>query len=982
MRDPTLDGISHVMIDEVHERDINTDFLLVLLRALLRKRPELRVVLMSATLDAESFSKYFAKVSTLKGVKGFETEGLTDGTEGETEASLSTPPPAPLLSVPTKPRHPVEMFYLEDLAGEDADSDSDDLFDDEEISEKTSPAMDGIGAKLSLALLEAQDELLERELEEAVAEERAADAFESEECADDDEECDLSGDGGETHDYDSDSGSELEQLEVEIEGGGPPTKGRVARGRTGRLSTRIRTLRRAVEMRRDDDVVVAPGGRAVVSRAARSAVRKGRKGGGNDKREREELVVALAAEVARSVALKETNAGRSGSVLVFLPGWDEIKEIMKTLEGLPVDEREVMKIIPLHSQVPQEEQQTVFDACPDGMVKIILATNIAESSVTIDDVLAVVDSGLVREMSYNPESAMSMMGTEATSRASATQRAGRAGRVAPGVCYRLYSKAMFEAMPERPTPEIQRTALEATCLQTCSMTNSGVQKFLGEAMDPPAEETVRLAMERLISLGAISEVKSNDDEGMTYEGTSYSTSSAVEVLTPLGSLPSQLPLDPATGRMLITGVVTQCLDPVLTAAACMSSRDPFIVPTGMRDEAQRARRSFCDTSDHLAVLRAYAEWRNVLAEDGMDSACRWARNNFLSIQGLQTLTSLRSQLLNELVRTGLVHSGDLGYGGGRNRELAHDAQVNRHAGNEALTVSVLLTGLPGNLASRRQQAHFGVMRTSREDSAGLHPGCVAFQRTPPKRKSDWLALPNWFLYKEMVLSSQVFLRDCSSVSAEQIMLFGGSKIVPFTPVSPGVDGADEAISQEDVSDASQEKASLEPPLLGMDGLPVSSTPIPTASQGNTKENAPAALLDDWIVVGSSCADTSELLLDVRRELDAALAFKVMHPKRPIHKASAEIIDAVAATMHIVESRNRAGVERVRRGESSSGGYERFGNRDGFGRQPERGGGGSNNLRDRPGFGRPDRPGFGGKSAGRSNGRLRRDANGNFVRTRE
>jgi HrpA-like RNA helicase len=136
-----------------------------------------------------------------------------------------------------------------------------------------------------------------------------------------------------------------------------------------------------------------------------------------------------------------------------------------------------MKIIPLHSQVPQEEQQTVFDPCPPGMVKIILATNIAESSVTIDDVLAVVDSGLVREMSYNPESAMSMMGTETTSRASATQRAGRAGRVAPGVCYRLYSKAMFEAMPERPTPEIQRTALE-----TCSMTTAGVQKFLGEAM--------------------------------------------------------------------------------------------------------------------------------------------------------------------------------------------------------------------------------------------------------------------------------------------------------------------------------------------------------------------------------------------------------------------------------------------------------------------------------------------------------------------
>ena len=179
---------------------------------------------------------------------------------------------------------------------------------------------------------------------------------------------------------------------------------------------------------------------------------------------------------------------------------------------------------------------------------------------------------------------------------------------------------MFEAMPERPTPEIQRTALEATCLQTCSMTTKGVQNFLSEAMDPPAEETVRLAMERLVTLGAIAEVAPEDD------------SDDVEVVTPLGSLLSQLPLDPATGRMLVTGVV----DPVLTAAACMSSRDPFIVPTGCatrRNGAARVQRS-----DHLAVLRAYQEWRAIIA-GGHGRACRWARDSFVSVQGLQTLTA-------------------------------------------------------------------------------------------------------------------------------------------------------------------------------------------------------------------------------------------------------------------------------------------------------------------------------------------------------
>ena len=968
MRDPALKGVSHVMIDEVHERDINTDFLLVLLRALLRRRPELRVVLMSATLDAESFSAYFARSTDLKGVKGLEFDSGGESALATGSASSAAPPPAPLLSVPTKPRHPVEMLYLEHLAGE-ADEDEDAVATDDVASSSRDPsssaAMEGIGAKLASALLEAQDELLERELEEAVAEERAADAFDSEACADGDAEaCDLSGDASgdaeETLEEETqETLTELERLEVEVEGGGPPVKGRVARGRSGRLANRVRTLRRAVEMRRDDDAVVSPGGRAVVSRAARLAVRKQRagpsRGGGGaagEKREREELVVALAAEVARAVALRETSAGRSGSVLVFLPGWDEIKAIMKTLEALPADERGAMRVIPLHSQVPQEEQQTVFDPAPKGTVKVILSTNIAESSVTIDDVLAVVDSGLVREMSYNPESAMSAMGTTATSRASATQRAGRAGRVAPGVCYRLYSRAMFEAMPERPTPEIQRTALEATCLQTCSMTTKGVQNFLSEAMDPPAEETVRLAMERLVTLGAIAEVAPEDD------------SDDVEVLTPLGSLLSQLPLDPATGRMLVTGVVTKCLDPVLTAAACMSSRDPFIVPTGMRDEAQRARRAFSERSDHLAVLRAYQEWRAIIAEEGMDSACRWARDNFLSVQGLQTLTSLRAQLLNELTRTGLVAASDLGYGGGRNRELKADAEVNQHSSNEPLIVAVLLTGLPGNLASRRAQAHFGVMRTRVEDNAGLHPGCVAFARAPPKRRSEWAALPQWFLYKEMVLSSQVFLRDCSAVMPEQVLLFGGSRVTD--------------VAREEPNATFEEPDAASPPsterLLGADGFAAETVADPvTVIDRTSNTGSIAALLDRWIIISSSCADTSELLLDVRRELDAALSFKVMRPRRAVPKATSEIIDAVAATMHIVDARESAALARQRRAESASGTYDRFSNRDGFGD------GAFGSRSNRPGFDRPNRPGFG-KPRGRAAGRLRRDADGNFVRT--
>jgi ATP-dependent RNA helicase DHX36 len=252
----------------------------------------------------------------------------------------------------------------------------------------------------------------------------------------------------------------------------------------------------------------------------------------------------------------------------------------------------------------------------------------------------------------------------------------------------------------------------------------------------------------------------------------------------------------------------------------------------------------------------------------------------------------------------------------------------------------------------------------------LHPGCVAFARAPPRRRSEWAALPQWFLYKEMVLSSQVFLRDCSAVSPEQVVLFGGSRVT---------DAPAPVVTQ------SETDASSEPPLLGADGAPVELS----ASAASSSSSAPmAALLDAWIVVSSSCADTSELLLDVRRELDAATAHKVMHPRRPLPKASSEIIDAVAATMHIVDAREAASLARLRRAESPSGAYDRFANRDGFGeRESNRGRDGSffdrsrsvGSERNRPGFDRPNRVGFG-KPRGRAAGRLRRDADGNFVRT--
>jgi len=738
INDPMLAGISHVLIDEVHERDINTDFLLVLLRDLLKQRPDLRVVLMSATLDAESFSEYFSS--------------------GTKESSQKVP----LLSVPAQPRHPVEVFYLEDILNSSA---------------KVVPS----GAKrLAAALLQHNDAQLKTDLEEALEEERAAADLQERSRAEDE---------GEMLKDESDSDDADVGIDAAFVANTP--------------ARRVETLKKAVSLRQS------------VGALSPTLQR-------DDKFDPRGAVVELATKVALHLSEEELQAGRSGSILCFLPGWDEIKlateECMKSGKKL----REQLTVLPLHSTIPQDEQQKVFLPA-NGKIKLILATNIAESSVTIDDVLAVVDSGLVREMIFDAESAMSAMETNKISKASATQRLGRAGRVAPGKCYRLYSRGDFASFFERPTPEIQRTALEATCLQTCSMATKKVGVFLSEALDPPADDSVAMAMERLTRLGAI-EVDEDDSER----------------LTPLGRFLSRLPLDPATGRMLIMGVVMKCLDPLLTSAACFSSRNVFYNPPGKRDEAQQIRRSFSETSDIAAMVNAYQEFWTIVEDEGWPEARNWAFDNYVSIAALTSMKAVRSQLLEELHRADMIPHSDL-EGRRKDKSLRWDAEVNKNADNERLYTALWATAFPENLASRRPLGSFGTLRTRLDEHAGLHPSSVTFHRRPPR---NWKQLPSWYLYREMVLSSQIFLRDATAMEPEQIILFGGYNV-------------------EEVESA------------------------PGASSSSVQ-----GVLDDWIVVESRSKETVDLLIRARRDIEMVLQQKVMNPRAQIAAESQDILDVV------------------------------------------------------------------------------------------
>ena len=689
---------------------------------------------MSATLDAESFSDYFSSNKFANGR-------------------------APLLSVPTQPRHPVEVFYLEDLI------DNDDI--------------DASGKALAQSLLRYNDEQLEEDLEDALEEDQAASDLRMQAQAEDE--------GGNLGNDSDDDDSDEEDSE-------PGSFSTIT-------SQRVETLRRAMSMRHSEGIDESEDISSKIDPLATS--------------------VRLVTKVAQMLCREELDAGRSGSILCFLPGWDEIKAAMEELENDDPELYEKMTVLPLHSTIPYEDQQKVFQPA-NGKVKVILATNIAESSVTINDVLAVVDSGLVRELNYNAERAMNSMETNSTSRASATQRLGRAGRVAPGKCYRLFSRADHEAMPPRPTPEIKRTALEATCLQTCSMTKDGVEQFLSNALDPPPAASVSLAMERLVKLGAI-DIKEDGKQA----------------LSPLGRSLSSLPLDPATGRMLIMGVVMKCLDPLITAAACFSSRNVFYNPPGLRDEAREIRQSFSEESDIIAMKNAYDKFFSIVEQQGWKEAKGWAKDRYVSIAAMSAIKAVRSQLVEELSKAGFIPRTDL-VGRRKNLSLCFDADVNRNSDNEILYTALWAMAYPDNLAARRPQGSFGTLRTRGEDHAGLHPSSVTFHRKPPK---DRRSLARWYMYQEMVLSSQIFLRSATGLAPEQVLLFGGYSLDP--------------------SSSKTEKAS-----------------------------SVRGVIDDWIVVEGKCKETVDLLCKARQDINLALEQKVMFPREPIRIESQAILDTV------------------------------------------------------------------------------------------
>ncbi|RMD43535.1 hypothetical protein DV735_g1591, partial [Chaetothyriales sp. CBS 134920] len=312
-----------------------------------------------------------------------------------------------------------------------------------------------------------------------------------------------------------------------------------------------------------------------------------------------------------------------GDILVFLTGKEEIDtscevlyERMKAL-GPSVPE---LIILPVYSSLPSEMQSRIFEPAPPGSRKVVIATNIAETSITIDQIYYVIDPGFVKQNAYDPKLGMDSLIVTPISQAQAKQRAGRAGRTGPGKCFRLYTEAAYQSeMLPTTIPEIQRQNLSTTILMLKAMGINDLLHF--DFMDPPPTNTMLTALEELYALSAL------DDEGL---------------LTRLGRKMADFPMDPGLAKVLITSVDAGCSEEILTIVAMLSveSQSVFYRPKDKQQQADKKKAKFHDPhGDHLTLLNVYNGWKNSRFSDP------WCSENFIQKRQMLRARDVRQQIL-------------------------------------------------------------------------------------------------------------------------------------------------------------------------------------------------------------------------------------------------------------------------------------------------------------------------------------------------
>ncbi|KAH9624022.1 hypothetical protein KSS87_008615 [Heliosperma pusillum] len=765
-----ISELTHIIVDEIHERDHYSDFLLTILRDLLPMFPHLRLVLMSATLDAERFSNYFGGCPVIR-VPGFT--------------------------------HPVKSFYLEEV-----------------LSILKTPEKNHLNASSNCASEESNlSEETQVALDEAIETALSNDEFEA--------LLEL---------ISSEGMSEF--LNYQHSGTGvSPLMVFAGKGRVGDVCTLL-SLGADCRLQAHD-------GSNALNWALREnqtdtveILKKHMEGSSTSSVEEQKLVekymsfinpeivdVVLIEKLLKKICMES----QEGAILVFLPGWEDIN---KTRERLLADaffkNSSNFLILTLHSMIPPVDQKKVFKRPPPGCRKIILSTNIAETAITIDDVVYVVDSGRMKEKNYDPYSNVSTLQSSWISQASAKQREGRAGRCQPGICYHLFTRLRAVSFPEFQVPEIKRIPIEELCLQVKMLDrNCKVEEFLQKTLDPPVFETIKNAIAVLQEIGAFS----HDER-----------------LTELGEKLAALPVHPSTSKMLFFAILLNCLDPALTLACASEFRDPFTIPMLPNDKkrADAAKAELASLygghSDQLAVIAAFDCWRKA-KEKGQEA--RFCSEYFVSSGTMFMLSGMRKQLLSELIRSGLIPDDT--------------SNCSMNARDPGIIRAVVVAGLYpklGKLHPRRKGKRM-LVETASGDRVSLHPASVN-AKLSFKSPGDCPLL----VYDEVIRGDGgMHTRHCTLIGPLSLLLIAAEIVV-----APGKGNYNAGDDEGDDSGSDNDDEDMEDDKTNRQGDEIMSSP----------DNAVTVVVDRWLSFESTALDVAQIYC-LRERLSAAILFKVANP---------------------------------------------------------------------------------------------------------